>query len=154
MSVGQCAAGLGGAARLCQRSSFRPGSLGLLPCIPLDKVTDLLQRAALHLQQTSQELAALVTLRKVAHLRAQALLDFSDLVCRIAQGEAFLRGSCINLALQSREQLSHALVGSEETLAQKVKRHEFQLVVRWDRFTHRSCPDRGQVRATGDMPCK
>jgi hypothetical protein len=96
----------------------------------LDQDAELLQRTALHLQQALHDLSTLIsTGRQAAHLCAQTLLNFRELVRRMPDGEALSRGSRIDLALEGCEQPGHALVGSKETLAQEVDRREFQLVV-------------------------
>jgi hypothetical protein len=66
----------------------------------LDQDAELLQRTALHLQQTLHDLSALIsTCRQAAHLCAQTLMNSCKLVRPMPDGEALLRGSRIDLAL-------------------------------------------------------
>jgi hypothetical protein len=76
------------------------GNLGLLPSIVLDHDAELLQCGILHLQQALHDLSTLFsTCRQATYLRVQTLLNFIDLVRRMADGEALLRRSRIDLAL-------------------------------------------------------
>jgi hypothetical protein len=65
----------------------------------LDHDAELLQRGILHPQQALHDLSTLFsTCRQATYLRVQTLLNFIDLVRRMADG-ALLRGSRIDLAL-------------------------------------------------------